>query len=237
MTEQTVRTGERLAVSYDITNRGQSDGEQTVELRVDGEVVDSDALVLDTGEMGRMSLVTDAFTDEDVDQLYEVEIVTDDRVAQVMTVEVTDILDASVARPDDDSSFDDDRQFGHKFESTQEWSADTMEFRLSANISGATTAYIYDNDDNLLASDDISNLSAGDLFTIDQKIEPDTTYQIAADAGGDSYQVGNLEDPDYPYESEETDDNDDPIITITDGAQIGGTGNQAYNIAEIGNLS
>ena len=94
MTEKTVRTGERLAVSYDITNRGQSDGEQTVELWLDGEVADSEALVLDTGEMGRMSLVTDAFTDEDDDQLYEVEIVTDDRVAQVMTVEVTAIPDA-----------------------------------------------------------------------------------------------------------------------------------------------
>ena len=94
MTEKTVQTGERLAVSYDITNRGQSDGEQTVELTLDGEVADSDALVLDTGEKDRMSLVTDAFTDEDDGQLYEVEIVTDDRVAQVMTIEVIDIPDS-----------------------------------------------------------------------------------------------------------------------------------------------
>ena len=94
MTEQEVQVGERLAVSYDITNRGQSDGEQTVELLVDGEVVDSEALVVDAGEKDRMSLVTDAFTDEDDGQLYEVEIVTDDRVAQVMTVEVIAIPDS-----------------------------------------------------------------------------------------------------------------------------------------------
>ena len=96
MTEQEVQVGERLAVSYDITNRGQSDGEQTVELTLDGEVADSEALVLDTGEKDRMSLVTDAFTDEDDGQLYEVEIVTDDRVAQVMTVEVTAIPDSGL---------------------------------------------------------------------------------------------------------------------------------------------
>ena len=94
MTEKTVQVGERLAVSYDITNRGQSDGEQTVELWLGGEVVDSEALVLDTGEKDRMSLVTDAFTDEDDGQLYEVEIVTEDRVARVMTVEVTTIPDS-----------------------------------------------------------------------------------------------------------------------------------------------
>ena len=96
MAEQTVQVGERLAVSYDITNRGQSDGEQTVELTLDGEVADSEALVLDTGEKDRMSLVTDAFTDEDDGEIYGVEIVTDDRVAQVMTVEVIAIPDGLV---------------------------------------------------------------------------------------------------------------------------------------------
>ena len=105
MTEQTVQVGERLAVSYDISNRGQSDGEQTVELTLDGEVADSEALVLDTGEKDRMSLVTDAFTDEDDGQLYEVEIVTDDRVAQVMTVEVTAITDVLVPQENDLDQF------------------------------------------------------------------------------------------------------------------------------------
>jgi len=100
MTEKTVQVGERLAVSYDITNRGQSDGEQTVELWVDGVVVDSDALVVDAESTGRMSLVTDAFTDEDADQLYKIEIVTDDRVAQVMTVEVINIPDTEVGEED-----------------------------------------------------------------------------------------------------------------------------------------
>ena len=101
MTEKTVQVGERLAVSYDITNRGQSDGEQTVELTLDGEVVDSEALVLDAESTGRMSLVTDAFTDEDDGQIYEVEIVTDDRVAQVMTVEVIALPDSDVYLHDD----------------------------------------------------------------------------------------------------------------------------------------
>jgi len=94
MTEKTVQVGDRLAVSYDVTNRGKSDGEQTVELLLDDDVVDSEALVVDSNESQRMSLVTDAFSDEEDGDLYEVTIVTDDRVAQVMTVEVIDIPDS-----------------------------------------------------------------------------------------------------------------------------------------------
>ena len=124
MTEQTVQVGERLAVSYDITNRGQSDGEQTVELTLDGEVANSDALVLDTGKKDRMSLVTDAFTDEDDGQLYEVEIVTDDRVAQVMTVEVTDIPDESVWQSLD-SSEDFWLEYAQSYGSNVDWDSDT----------------------------------------------------------------------------------------------------------------
>ena len=123
MTDKTVQVGERLAVSYDITNRGQSDGEQTVELRVGGEVVDSDALVLDVGSTDRMSLVTDAFTDEDDGQLYEVEIVTDDRVAQVMTVEVIAIPDEGLLLID----FDDD--------DLSEFAGDTDDFATTTELS------------------------------------------------------------------------------------------------------
>lgn len=80
-----------------------------------------------------------------------------------------------------------------------------IEAEVSRNVEGATTAYLYDSDDNLLASQSISG--AGDTVTFDVSLTAGEDYQLVLDADGDSYTVGywdTLSD-DYPVESKDLD--------------------------------
>ena len=145
-----------------------------------------------------------------------------------------DIPDRQVSRPQDDGSNDDDtRLVGVRIETTDEWPS--IGGIISANVSGATQAKIYRvSDGSLMGDADISGLSAGDAFTVDDvNLQPDTEYNFLIDNGGDEYTAGflSVSETDTPYVS------DDGNLAIIDGAE-GETGRNdgLLNIVTVGDV-
>jgi len=101
MVDETILSGKRLQLNFDVENRGDRRGSQTVELLLDGTVVDENAVVLDSAEKSELSLVTDAFSDDDEGQVFGVEVVIGTRTETTLDVEVIDIPDHEVYLHDD----------------------------------------------------------------------------------------------------------------------------------------
>ena len=76
MVDFEVTEGNRYELDYLLENRGQESKTEDVELRVDGQLADSDAsITLDPGEETTGTLVTDAFGEDDVDETFDIELV------------------------------------------------------------------------------------------------------------------------------------------------------------------
>ena len=93
MADATIQTGEKLQLNFDVENRGTRRGSQTVELLLDGTVVDEAAVVLDSTETGQLVLETDAFSDDDGGEVFVVETVIGTRTEATFEVEVVAIPD------------------------------------------------------------------------------------------------------------------------------------------------
>ena len=96
MADATILTGKKLQLNFDVENRGTRRGSQTVELLLDGTVVDENAVVLDSTETGQLVLETDAFSDDDEGEVFVVETVIGTRTEATFEVEVSDIPDSAV---------------------------------------------------------------------------------------------------------------------------------------------
>lgn len=113
----------------------------------------------------------------------------------------SDIPDSVVSRENDNSTFTTSELRGLQINSDDEWPSIGAE--LSGNTAGATTAYIYRvSDGTLMGQTDISGLSAGGTFTIENvNLQPSTDYNFVVDAGGSDYDAGFYNSNSYPYSS------------------------------------
>jgi hypothetical protein len=122
---------------------------------------------------------------------------------------------------------------GVRIESTVEWPS--IGARLSTNTgAGATTAYIHRVSDGvLMGSTDISALSGGDAFTVDDvDLSPNTAYNFVIDNGGSSYVGGYYSSPSYPYDSP-----DGQLSIINSGFNDTGTNpNGVFSIVDVGDV-
>ena len=143
------------------------------------------------------------------------------------------IPDTRVSRPEDEDNLTDfDNQFGIEVSVSQDWP--DFDGRISANVSGFSTAYIFEQDETQIASVDISGLSNGDVFTFEGvDLKNGNNYLLAIDNDGANYDPG-FYDPDegeLPFVS------DDGNLEIVGGVNIGGSTGALYNIVEVGNLT
>ena len=77
---------------------------------------------------------------------------------------------------------------------------DGLKADLSAGTSGASTAYILDDSESVIASTDISGLGSGEEFSITQSLSSGQTYYLVIDNGGNSYDFGSYDaSGQYPY--------------------------------------
>lgn len=147
----------------------------------------------------------------------------------------SDIPDSVVFRPDDTSSGSVTDKIGCRITTDIEWP--DIGGKISSNVSGATTAYIYQvNDGSLLGSEDISSLSAGDSFAVSGvDLKPydgtnATVYNFVLDAGGSSFTNGYYNSASFPYIS-----NDGNLSIINGARRETDTSSAPNNLVEIGN--
>jgi len=143
------------------------------------------------------------------------------------------IPDSVVSRPDDNDSFSSSGgPYGLKIESDEEWPE--IGGKISAETSNVTIAEVYDlSDDSVIGSADISDLSAGDEFTIslDEHIVPDKSYAITVNNPDDQTEFGRYDDPSFPYIS------DDDKLSITAGIDNDlNDRDEVYGIVEVGKV-
>ena len=152
-----------------------------------------------------------------------------------VSVGIDAIPDSVASRPDDDGDTTGPESAGAQVETKSVWPS--VGARISANVDGATKAYIYEDDDNsqgqLIDDVDISSLTAGDAFTFDDvNLESNSKYHITIDAEGSEYTRGGNSDTanTYPY----TSDDIDISARVFDGSAS--TDADIFNIVEVGNV-
>ena len=112
--------------------------------------------------------------------------------------------DSVTSRPEDNNTTTGDFQAGFEISLTSDWPS--IAARISQNTSGQTTAYLREDDDTLIDSQDISALSAGDTFSFDGvNLSSGQNYFITIDAGGSDYTLGINNDVEYPFEGDDLD--------------------------------
>ena len=121
--------------------------------------------------------------------------------------ELLAIPDSVVSRTadNDTTSSTDTTSYGMRFKSDVEW--DKIGFELSENTEELNdeTAELHDNDaGELIATKDVSGLSGGDTFVIDDGIESDTDYSILLNPD-EGRTLGHFDGDDTPYQSEDGD--------------------------------
>jgi len=144
------------------------------------------------------------------------------------------IPDSAVSREPDDLSPTGIAKFGVQIEVNTEW-IERIDGRISANTSGAQTAYLYRVSDGILISQtDISSFSAGDVFSmsLSNPLSTSETYNFVLQGdGSNSWTVGRDGNPTFSYSSS------DGNIDIVAGAVGASTSSSdADAIVEVGNL-
>ena len=148
--------------------------------------------------------------------------------AGLMSTRVDAIPDSAASREQDNTSLSTSDKRGHEFELASSFSK--VEFEISANASGFSTAYLYDPvAETTLVSKDVSSLSAGEVFSIEASYSAQK-YHITLDNDGADYTAGRYDSPSYPYTSTDVD--------IT-GEVVGQSvfSDNAWNIVSIGGLT
>jgi hypothetical protein len=153
---------------------------------------------------------------------------------QTIEIEVTDIPDSAVSRPDDNNSDGRTSADGVEFVLADDFTENG--YRISNNTSGATRARVIDlSDGSTIATKDISTLGAGDAFTIAANYQGGQSYSIVLDAEGSTYTQGfknfSAEGQEYdgPYQSQDIDIIGGVAKETNNGAAIA-------NIIEVGNV-
>jgi hypothetical protein len=141
------------------------------------------------------------------------------------------IPDSVVSRPTDNNFGSLSGKFGVRINSNVEWPSIGAE--LSSNYAGASTAYIHRvSDGQLMGQTDISALSAGDVFTVNNvDLAANTDYNFVVDNGGSGYTNGNYDSPSLPYTSS---DGDLSIINGANGEQ--GPSSSLNNLVRVGDV-
>ncbi|RKS83330.1 hypothetical protein BDK61_2673 [Haloarcula quadrata] len=114
----------------------------------------------------------------------------------------TDDPDTAQTTDADDATVSDSSARGVRFEATADADDVLVEARLSANVADATQARLLDSNGNVLTSTDISDVAAGEWFRFDGVLSwtSGEAFDIAVDAEGASYTIGQDADPTYPYD-------------------------------------
>jgi hypothetical protein len=134
----------------------------------------------------------------------------------------------AASRPQDNRTQEVSSKRGHEFELFSPFS--TVEFEISANASGFSTAELYDPvAATTVATKDVSNLSAGDIFAIDADYQAQK-YYITLGNNGSSFTAGRYDNPSYPYTSTDVDITAEVVGTETFAGN-------AWNIVAIGGLT
>ena len=110
------------------------------------------------------------------------------------------------SRPNDDGITARSYETGLKIELKSDWQSIGAE--ISNNTSGVESAYLWDSNQNTIASVDISGLASGGAFTFDNVgLLSGNQYYIVCDANGAEYDIGyygDINDP-YPYTGDDLD--------------------------------
>jgi len=78
-----------------------------------------------------------------------------------------------------------------------------LKAEISASTTNATTAYIRDSSDNILAQTDISSLTSGDTFRVDGvNMTSGSDFLLTLDAGGASFTIGFHQGAALPFSTQ-----------------------------------
>jgi len=137
-----------------------------------------------------------------------------------------DIPDSVVSRSDDDDTVDLTDKFGLRFNSTVEWPSIGGE--ISSNTANISTVYVYRVSDGILmGSADVSGITSGETFTVDNiDLSADTDYAIVADNNGSTHSMGHKNSASYPFTST------DGQLSLINGAR-GSDGTQTSTTAGV----
>ena len=146
-----------------------------------------------------------------------------------VSVGINTIPDSVVSREPDNDSFTSDGERGIRIELKSNWPS--IGAKISENTENFTTAYLRNEDDELIDSKDISDLSSEDTFTFDDvNLSSGEIFSISLDAGGSGFTNGqNTGETDYPYTSDDL----DVIGTYDNGSS---TDNGYRLINDVGNV-
>ena len=159
MVDFEVTEGNRYELDYLLENRGQASKTEDVELRVDGQLVDSDAsITLDPGNTTTGTLETDAFGEADVDQTFNIELIADNKRTRLIEV-VADIPDLVAYGGADENTYVHDVSDG-SFVQTLTESGDTVN-----GVGLSDTHVAYGGDDNNTYVHDVSDGSLVQTLT------------------------------------------------------------------------
>lgn len=140
---------------------------------------------------------------------------------------------SSVSRPADDRNGTTSGSRGVVINSDVEWPA--IDGKISSQTSGATRARVIKTSDGTVkGTTDISNLSSGDIFRIENlSLQPNTDYSIVLDASGNSWTDGYLgNSPNFPFTS-----SDGKLEIVAKSSGGTSTDKQSIDaISEVGNL-
>jgi hypothetical protein len=155
---------------------------------------------------------------------YEIEIKN-----QVIEIEVTDIPDSVVSRPDDNTSLSLSRPRGLVIEVKSDFNG--VKCRISGNSSGFSRARIYDfSNDQYIETVDISDKNAGDIIELQAELIDGEEYGIELDNDGGSWTGGYNDLADnYPYSGDDL----NIVGNADDGTKR--TETQSMAINDIGN--
>jgi hypothetical protein len=143
---------------------------------------------------------------------------------------ISAIPDTQLTRPTDDSASTNSGKWGVAVQANVDF--DGLKAEISANSSGATTAYVTETDGTVLNSTDISSLVAGESFSIAEPLSSGSTYYLVVDNGGSGWTVGSKQGGlSYPITGQAFD--------LTAGVFSGTstTTNNAYAVNNIRNLN
>lgn len=202
-TNAPVDDGQTLTVDYSVQNTG-------------GSLANTQDIRLDVGstERDRDSDVTVASGASTTGQLswgsasggsYTASVVSDDDSASTSVSVESAIPDSVTSRPADDSTVTDNIQSGG-VEIELSLDRSSIGAVISSQTVGATRAYLVDSGDSVIQSTNISGLSAGDAFTFDDVgLASGNTYAIYLNAEGGNYDVGFVDEVNYPYTGDDLD--------------------------------
>ena len=140
MTDFEVTEGNRYELDYVLENRGDETTTEDVELRVDGTVVDSDpSITLDPGEETTGTLVTDAFGENDVDEMFNIELVG--KNTRRRDIRIVPTIPDIVSIGGLDSDFNEVNDVYEYDPSADSWSSvaalpDALSFHAAASVDG-----------------------------------------------------------------------------------------------------